>query len=144
MWRCSSPPSNVSRRSAPGIAGPRQVQSCVDRTPSPSRVRALLDAAGERLTEREGKAILAAYGVPVALDHVVATCEAAVEAAEAVGYPVVLKVESPDIAHKTEAGVVRLDLRSADAVRAAYVEILAAAQRHRASPGRSQACWSSR
>jgi acyl-CoA synthetase (NDP forming) len=104
------------------------------RTPSPSRVRALLDAAGERLTEREGKAILAAYGVPVALDHVVATCEAAVEAAEAVGYPVVLKVESPDIAHKTEAGVVRLDLRSADAVRAAYVEILAAAQRHEPRP----------
>jgi succinyl-CoA synthetase beta subunit len=94
----------------------------------------LLDAAGERLTEREGKAILAAYGVPVALDHVVATCEAAVEAAEAVGYPVVLKVESPDIAHKTEAGVVRLDLRSADAVRAAYVEILAAAQRHEPRP----------
>ncbi|MDF7774773.1 acetate--CoA ligase family protein [Sphingomonas sp. AOB5] len=98
------------------------------RTPGTSKARDLLDMAGERLTEREGKAILAAYGVPVATDHVVPTREAAVEAAEAMGYPVVLKVESPDIAHKTEAGVVRLKLEGADAVRAAYDAIIAAAQ----------------
>jgi acyl-CoA synthetase (NDP forming) len=104
------------------------------RIASPSRARELLDAAGERLTEREGKAVLAAYGVPVAVDHVVASCEAAVAAAEALGYPVVLKVESPDIAHKTEAGVVRLGVKDADGVRGAYAEILAAADRIEPKP----------
>ncbi|MBJ7439526.1 MAG: acetate--CoA ligase family protein [Sphingopyxis sp.] len=93
------------------------------------RARTLLDAAGAKLTEREGKAILAAYGVPVATDHVVASAEAAVAAAKAIGYPVVLKVESPDIAHKTEAGVVRLDLTGVDAVRTAYNDVIDAADR---------------
>lgn len=93
------------------------------------KARALLDAAGERLSEREAKAVLAAYGVPVAADHVVSSPESAVAAAEALGYPVVLKVESPDIAHKTEAGVVRLGLADADAVRAAYAGIVDAARR---------------
>jgi acyl-CoA synthetase (NDP forming) len=89
--------------------------------------RALLDAAGERLTEREAKAVIAAYGVPVASDAVVADEDAAVSAADALGYPVVLKVESPDIAHKTEAGVVRLGLGDVAAVRTAYREVMKAA-----------------
>ncbi len=53
----------------------------------------------------------------------------AAAAAGELGYPVALKVESPDIAHKTEAGVIRLDLGEAAAVRRAYGEIIAAAER---------------
>ena len=53
----------------------------------------------------------------------------AVDAAEALGYPVVLKVESPDLPHKTEAGVIRLNLRSADEVRAGYQAVTANAAR---------------
>jgi acetyltransferase len=56
------------------------------------------------------------------------SAEAAVEAATRLGFPVVLKVDSPDILHKTEAGVVRLNLRGAAQVRAAYAEILARAK----------------
>ena len=56
--------------------------------------------------------------------------DAAVKAAEKIGYPVVLKADSPDIPHKTEAGVVRLNLRSADEVRKAHAEILANAKQH--------------
>jgi acetyl-CoA synthetase len=59
--------------------------------------------------------------------------EAAVTAAEAAGYPVVLKVESPALPHKTEAGVIRLNLGSADAVRDAFAAVMANARRH--APG---------
>ena len=52
------------------------------------------------------------------------SAEAAVEAAQHLGYPVALKVDSPDILHKTEAGVIRLGLREAEQVRTAYAEIL--------------------
>jgi acetate---CoA ligase (ADP-forming) len=56
------------------------------------------------------------------------TADEAVDAAASMGYPVVLKIESPDLPHKTEAGVVRLNLRDADAVRDAYGQIMAKAQ----------------
>lgn len=98
-----------------------------------SRAAALLDAAaGTTLTEREAKAVLAAYGVPVVGERLVADAEAAVAAAEALGFPVALKVESPDLPHKTEAGVIRLDLRDAAAVREGFAAVMANAAR--ASP----------
>jgi acyl-CoA synthetase (NDP forming) len=56
------------------------------------------------------------------------SAEAAVEAAEQLAFPVALKVDSPDILHKTEAGVVRLNLADAAQVRTAYAEILASAK----------------
>jgi acyl-CoA synthetase (NDP forming) len=86
---------------------------------------ALIAAAGGRtLTEREAKAVLALYGVPVVGERVAQSVDEAVNAAGSLGYPVVLKVESPDLPHKTEAGVVRLNLRNADEVREAYQTIL--------------------
>ena len=94
------------------------------------RAAALLDqASGATLAEREAKTVLAAYGVPVVEDSLVPSEDAAVAAATAAGYPVVLKVESPDLPHKTEAGVVRLNLRDADAVRQAYRDIVANARK---------------
>jgi acyl-CoA synthetase (NDP forming) len=98
-------------------------------SPKSATARALLAAAGPSLTEREAKQILAAYGVPVVSDKVVQTAAQAVDAAETNGYPVVLKIESPDIPHKTEAGVVRLNLADAHAVRTAFAEITQAANR---------------
>ena len=92
-------------------------------------VAQLLAAAGPRLSERESKAVVAAYGVPVAQDRVVQTAQDAVTASNATGYPVVLKVESADIPHKTEAGVVRLGLGDDDAVTEAFAQIMAAAAR---------------
>ncbi len=96
--------------------------------------RALLQAAGPQLTEREAKQILAVYGVPVVADTVVQSAAQAVDAAEASGYPVVLKIESPDIPHKTEAGVVRLNLQDAHSVRQAFADITAAANRLSPTP----------
>jgi acetate---CoA ligase (ADP-forming) len=80
---------------------------------------------GRTLTEREAKAVLSLYGVPVVGERLTQTAAEAVDAAEALGYPVVLKVESTDLPHKTEAGVIRLNLGTADAVRAGYEAVMA-------------------
>jgi acyl-CoA synthetase (NDP forming) len=79
------------------------------------------------LSESESKQLITAWGVPVTQEVRVDSADAAVEAAQRLGYPVVLKVDSPDILHKTEAGVVRLGVRDAAQVRTAYADILARA-----------------
>ncbi len=73
-----------------------------------------------QLTEVEALKVFKAYGVPTIPYRVAHSEEAAVEVAEELGYPVVLKVISPDVIHKTDTGGVRVDLRSADEVAEAY------------------------
>jgi acetyl-CoA synthetase (ADP-forming) len=75
------------------------------------------------LSELESRKVLATYGIPLVPSRSAATASEAVRAAEEFGFPVVLKGAGEKLAHKTEAGVVRLDLRSASEVEAAYVEI---------------------
>ena len=95
-----------------------------------SEARVLIAAAGGRtLTEREAKAVLALYDVPVVGERLAHSVADAVNAADVVGYPVVLKVESPDLPHKTEAGVIRLNLLDAEAVRAGYAAVMANAEK---------------
>jgi acetate---CoA ligase (ADP-forming) subunit beta len=79
------------------------------------------------LSEAGSKELLGAFGVPFPSEQVVTTADAAVEAAGALGYPVVAKLGGDAIAHKTERGLVRLDLATPDAVRAAAEALLAAA-----------------
>jgi acyl-CoA synthetase (NDP forming) len=91
-----------------------------------ARARSLIaEASGQTLTEREAKAVLALYGVPVVGERLAHSVNDAVDAATALGYPVVLKVESPDLPHKTEAGVIRLNMRTADEVREGYAAVMA-------------------
>lgn len=78
----------------------------------------------EHLATPDALALLAAYGIPVIRSMFAISADAAVEAANALGYPVVLKIVSPGIVHKTEAGGVVLDLRDAPEVRAAFVAII--------------------
>jgi acyl-CoA synthetase (NDP forming) len=80
-----------------------------------------------RPSEAEAKRILAAAGIPAVPERVCGSAEEAVAAAEAFGYPVVAKILSPDILHKSEIGGVILDLADADSVRAAYAALLARA-----------------
>ncbi|MEN9229980.1 MAG: bifunctional acetate--CoA ligase family protein/GNAT family N-acetyltransferase [Thermostichus sp. DG02_5_bins_236] len=75
------------------------------------------------LTEAESKGILAAYGIPVVPTLVADSPEAAVRAAEGMGYPVVLKLYSHTLTHKTDVGGVQLNLPDAEAVRRAYQQI---------------------
>ena len=74
---------------------------------------------GPTLSEADSKALLRAHGVPVVEDREVHDAEAAVAAADALGYPIVVKLCGESIAHKTERGLVRLRLGDADAVLAA-------------------------
>jgi len=80
------------------------------------------------LSEAESKALLARHGVPVPAEELVESAEEATAAAERIGYPVVVKLCGRAIAHKTERGLVRLNLRDAGAVTAAATELLAAAR----------------
>ncbi len=77
------------------------------------------------LSEHESKLLLARFGLPIASERVVATPEAAVGAADEIGFPVAVKVCGRRIAHKTERGLVRLGLRDAAAVRQAGTDLLA-------------------
>ena len=79
------------------------------------------------LSEAASKRLVGLYGVPVPQEHVVATPGEAAEAAERIGFPVAVKLCGDAIAHKTERGLVRLGVGTADAVRTAAVELLAAA-----------------
>jgi acetate---CoA ligase (ADP-forming) len=79
--------------------------------------------SGPALTTVESAALLADYGIGVAPTVGAGSGQEAVAAAREVGYPVALKTDEPSIAHKTDAGGVRLGIRSADELRAAYVDI---------------------
>jgi acetate---CoA ligase (ADP-forming) subunit beta len=79
------------------------------------------------LSEADSKALLAGFGVPFPSERVVTTAEAAITAAGEIGYPVVVKLGGDGIAHKTERGLVRLGLGSAEQVAHAAAELLAAA-----------------
>ena len=87
-------------------------------------------ATGTPFTERESKAFLAAHGMAVTRETLARDATAAAQAAAEIGYPVVLKIELPDLPHKTEVGGVRLGLADAAAVEAAFNQIMAAARRH--------------
>jgi acetyl-CoA synthetase (ADP-forming) len=81
-------------------------------------------AAGVRtLSEADSREVLAAYGIPLVPSLRAGSAAEAAAAAERLGYPVALKGTGAELAHKTEADVVRLDLRSGGEVERAYAEI---------------------
>jgi acyl-CoA synthetase (NDP forming) len=83
-----------------------------------------LPADRNALSETEGKNALAAFGVPVVHDALVRTVAEALAAADRIGYPLVAKLVSPDIAHKTEHGLIRLGLTDAEAVGHAFESMM--------------------
>jgi acetyltransferase len=92
----------------------------LDRERAAAVVREARTAGRTLLTEVESKQVLAAYGIPVTETRVATGEDEAVAAAAEMGYPVVVKLHSRTITHKTDVGGVRLDLRDADAVRDAF------------------------
>ena len=102
--------------------------SAVPREPLPAvtGARRLLDV-GRPLSERESKALLAAYGIPVTDDVLATTAAEAVKAAAGLDTPAVLKVSAAQIAHKSDLGLVRVGLTTPAEVEAAYDDIVARA-----------------
>ena len=83
------------------------------------------------LTESESKKILEAYGIPTSRTRLARSADEAVTIAQDIGFPVVMKIESRDISHKTDAGGVRLDIGSETAVGEAWKSIIANAKSYR-------------
>lgn len=82
------------------------------------------------LLEPEAKTICVAYGIPVTKFHVAKNEDEAANFAAKIGFPVVLKIVSPEIIHKTEAGGVKINLKTPADVKTAYNTILANAKKY--------------
>ena len=98
-----------------------------------SSAKAALDSAGLVLCEYQARPVLAEYGIGDGQARMVKSAQEAVDIAAGIDGPVALKVQSPDILHKSEAGAVALSLRAADDVRAAYDKIMASAKAYNSS-----------
>lgn len=105
-----------------------------DRLLAAEMVKSTERAGRTLMTEYESKRLLAAYRIPTVPTHMATSEEEASHLATATGYPVVLKLLSETITHKTDVGGVRLDLKNEDEVRAAYGAIEAAVL-EKAGPG---------
>ncbi|MBQ0923918.1 acetate--CoA ligase family protein [Saccharopolyspora endophytica] len=103
-----------------------------------ARVREVLDAVRSEgraaLTAPEAKQLCDAYGIPTAGEGLATSADEAVALAAEFGGPVALKIVSPDILHKTDAGCVLVDVSGEDDVRAGYRQILANAHAHVENP----------
>ena len=92
------------------------------------KVKAIIDAAyaegRKSLTEAEGKQIFNAYGIPIPGEATVNSEAEAEAACDRIGYPVVMKIVSPDIAHKTDVGGVVVGVKDSAAAKAAYTQIM--------------------
>jgi acetyl-CoA synthetase (ADP-forming) len=84
-----------------------------------------LNEGRSRLSEYESKLVLASYGLPVTDEELAKTPEELLEATAKIGYPLVIKACSADIAHKTEKGLIRVDVRNDEEAIAAFDEIVA-------------------
>lgn len=82
------------------------------------------------LNELEGNRFLSSYGISMAKTFLATSAEEAVEIAEKIDYPIVLKVLSPEILHKTEAGCVKVGLTNKDEIIKAYNQILSNAKKY--------------
>lgn len=100
------------------------------------KVRQILDAVKKEgrdsLTAPEGKLICDAYGINVPKEGVSTSAADASKMASSMGFPVVMKIVSPDILHKTEAGGVVVGVKSADEAASAYEQIVANAKKYKA------------
>ncbi len=108
--------------------GARTLIRAADSSAAAKAAQLIAAAPSSRLTERESKAVLNLYGIPTVREISADSLESALAAAAQLGFPLALKAESADIVHKTEAGVVALNLRSTAELTKAYERVMANAR----------------
>ncbi len=112
-------PGPMSRDKAPDVEGARLI------------IESVLAEGRKILSESESKAILHAFHIPTARGSIVRSPNEALVQAQSIGFPVALKINSPDITHKSDAGGVRLGISNAQAARSAYNEMLNEVRKNR-------------
>jgi len=100
------------------------VEFTLDRQSIRQKFREIAKTRTPVLSEQKTKSFLQAYGIPVVLPHMSREVNEALDLAGEIGYPVVFKISSPDITHKSDAGGVKLGIRNQRQARSAYREIL--------------------
>ena len=105
---------------------PADAESHLNRKQAAEILQAVQNSGRALFTEWESKRLLAAYGIPTVRTEIARSADEAAERAASIGYPVVIKLHSETITHKTDVGGVRLNLVNADAVRAAFNEMRSA------------------
>ena len=116
------------------LAGPRVYRRIAPKEAAVKAAELIRSAKNRALTEREAKQVLALYGVPVVGERLTQSKDEAIAAARELGFPAALKVESPDLPHKTEAGVIRLNLKSDAEVAEAYAAVMTNANKVKPAP----------
>ncbi len=114
-----------ARYRSPFTTAPREA------LPAARKAAKLLDGLkpGAALSEWDSKKVIRAYGIKTSKDELCASAAEAVRAAKAIGFPVVMKVSSPDLLHKTDVGVVKVGVASAAEVRSVYDDLLRKAEK---------------
>ena len=124
MDRCFATLAAWNERDTLRRRAPRPVEKFVSGLAVVQAAELINEADGRILSERESKRILEVYGVPVVTEILSRNADEAVTAAETLSYPVAIKVDSPDLPHKTEAGVIRLDVKSESQMRDAFAQVM--------------------
>ena len=106
------------------------VEFPIDRWKLREEFESLVRGQGNMLNETVSKTLLEAYGIKTARPVSAVNVDDAVQAAGEMGYPVVLKIDSPDISHKSDAGGVILNLTSDEEVKAAYKKVVESAKKY--------------
>jgi acetyltransferase len=119
MWRNSYNLKGLYETPMP----PASEEADADRKKADKIIQTARKSGRTILTEFESKQLLATYGIPTVETHIATSVEQAVELAEKIGFPVVLKLYSETITHKTDVGGVALNLHTEDAVRTAFHSI---------------------
>jgi acetate---CoA ligase (ADP-forming) len=122
----------AARYQTAGIADGFKPHAGVDKQRARSIIAEARWAGRRALTELEAKELFAAYGLPVTAAKLAKTENDAAVLAKEIGFPVVLKIVSPDILHKSDAGGVKVNLRDEEAVRAAFRTIMENAKDYKA------------
>ena len=109
--------------------GPLAHQAEPDRRGAAAVIESVIAEGRTLLTETESKAVLAAFRIPIARTALAHSADEAMLMAQEIGVPVAMKIDSPEIAHKSDVGGVRLNVASAEAARSAYREMVEAVGR---------------